>query len=225
MDLISAANPLLAKQDAKTVDLTDLASPLLLNRPKRSAKRELLDVRRSKTAADAIVALTKENELYGFTKGQFSVLDLIVACLKRTGPAHFTISTWTAARKEIVEIDGLVKSGAITGARWLVDYAFVRRDRQASHQIRQTFGHDSIRIASTHSKFCMFQNTAWQLVLRSSMNLNMNPRFEDFTLANDPELAAFLNGILDEIWTKQKKDILDAERPRGAECREFRDEM
>ena len=42
------------------------------------------------------------------------------------------------------------------------------------------------------------------------MNLNMNPRCEDFTLGHDPELAGFLNTILDELFAKQPKALADA---------------
>jgi hypothetical protein len=42
------------------------------------------------------------------------------------------------------------------------------------------------------------------------MNLNMNPRTEDFLIGHDPELAEFLNRILDEIWAKQQSEMADA---------------
>jgi hypothetical protein len=41
------------------------------------------------------------------------------------------------------------------------------------------------------------------------MNLNMNPRCEDFQIAHDPPLSDFLNAILDEIFGKQKKELAD----------------
>lgn len=220
MTLQPTRNPLLADDTLDCVDLAELRSPVILDRPKRNAKRELLDLRRAASAQTAIASLTKANELYGFTKGQFSVLDLIKACLDRTGPARFSISTWTAARKEIVDLEALQAAGQITETRWLIDYTFARRDRSALHHIRKVFGSDSLRVANTHSKFCLFTNDRWRLVLRSSMNLNMNPRFEDFTLANDPEVADFLEAILDEIWTKQARSWADKAKP-GENLRSF----
>jgi len=80
-----------------------------------------------------------------------------------------------------------------------------------------------VRVAQNHAKFAIFQNKTWRIVLRSSMNLNMNPRFEDFQIAHDPELATFLNAILDEIWAKQKKELADA-KPYEI-VKHFRDEM
>ena len=43
-------------------------------------------------------------------------------------------------------------------------------------QMREKLGRDNIRVAQTHSKFALFQNADWKVCLRTSMNLNMNPR-------------------------------------------------
>lgn len=201
------ANPLLAGKSVQTVDVTELEANAVFARPRSKGKRELRDVRRAKSAAAAIAGLTKTNELYGFTKGQFSLLDLIIACLQFTGPARLFVSTWTAARHEILKLQDLLEAGQILDVRWLIDFTFARRDPEAANQIRQTFGLDSVRVSQNHAKFCLFENDHWRLVLRSSMNLNMNPRFEDFSLANDPPLAKFLSTIIREIWTKQRRSL------------------
>ena len=39
------------------------------------------------------------------------------------------------------------------------------------------------------------------------MNLNENPRLEDFTLAHDPELAGFLIGAMDDLWANQRRSL------------------
>ena len=157
--LNTTPNPLLADDTMQAVDLAAIEAPTTLVRPKRTHKRQLLDLRRAENAVVAIEPLTKEVEIYGFTKGQFSVLDIIKACLARTGPAHFSISTWTAAQKEIIELETLHAAGAmLPGPRWLIDYTFARRDKSALHHIRHVFGADCLRVANTHSKFCLFQN-------------------------------------------------------------------
>src|SRR5208282_2884524 len=92
-------NPILTDGRVKTVQLERLESPTILARAKpRSGKRQLLDLRRKRTAKEALAGLTQDNELYGFSKGQFSMLDLLAACLEKTGPAHLALSTWTASR-------------------------------------------------------------------------------------------------------------------------------
>lgn len=216
-------NPLLTKTQVDTVDVGELDCPATLIRGKRDKLREMRDLRRRETAAEAIRGLNQANEIYGFTKGQFSLLDLLVACLELTGPAHMSLSTWTAARAEIQYLDKLQRTGKLLSARWLVDFTFARRDPEAANQIRTTFGLEAIRVAQTHSKFCLFTNDDWKLVIRTSMNLNMNPRFEDFTISHDPELAEFLGGLLDTIWRKQKRTLADA-TPQEFKAH-FREEM
>lgn len=205
--LAQQANPLLGDGSVRSVAAADVEAPTVLARTKDHARRELRDVRRAASAAAAIAGLKQDNELYGFTKGQFSLLDLIIACLAHTGPARIFISTWTAARHEILKLQDLCAAGQIESVRWLIDFTFARRDPEAANQIRQTFGADSIRVSQNHAKFCLFENAMWRLVLRSSMNLNMNPRFEDFSLAHDPPLANFLTTIITEIWTKQRRGL------------------
>jgi hypothetical protein len=192
-----------------TVDLDDLKAPTVLRRQSAAAihRRTLLDLRRRQSAAEAISGLTRDVEIYGFTKGQFSLLDLLTAAIDVTGPAAIVLSTWTAARTEIQALRQLRDEGKMTSLRWLVDVTFARRDPAAAPAIRETFGLDAIRVAQNHSKFALFTAPNWQLVLRTSMNLNMNPRFEDFTLGHDPALYQFLAAIIQEIWTKQKREL------------------
>jgi hypothetical protein len=204
-----SANPIAESSSVKTVPIEDLSSPTVYIRPNKSHQRELRELRAKQKAGDAIAGLTMENEIYGFTKGQFSLLQLLESVVEITGPVSFSLSTWTAARHEIQALQKLFEQGLLLDTRWLVDFSFVRRDPEAANQIRLAFGVDAIRIAQTHAKFALFANNRWKLVLRTSMNLNMNPRFEDFTLSHDPELYAFIDTILREIWTRQKRELAD----------------
>ena len=211
MGLRPAENPLFA-DTSRAVDLVRLKAPTTHRRKLAGAKRELRDARRTETAAAAIAGLDHETEIYGFTKGQFSLLNLIQAIFLVTGPAHLSLSTWTAASHEIESLHAMRARGDITGFRMLIDFSMARREPAMTAQLREKLGRENIRVAQTHSKFCVFQNATWKIVLRSSMNLNMNPRNEDFTVAHDPAMASFLNTILDEIWAKQKAEVAD-QRP------------
>jgi hypothetical protein len=204
-------NPLL-KVAVTAVDVEKLTVPTVFSRPRRDHKRKLRDARRAQSAREAIAGLDRKTELYGFTKGQFSLLDLIVAVLDLTGPVHLTLSTWTAALAEIGVLVDLLQRGSITGTRWLIDFSLARRDPAVTASLMEKFGKENVRVCQNHSKFAIFQNAKWAIVCRSSMNLNKNPRMEDFTIAHDPKLAKFLNSILDDIWSKQKSTMID-EKP------------
>lgn len=217
-------NVVLAEGRVKAVKIEDaISGNAVLTRPKRSAKREIRELRAKQSAAEAVAGLAQDNEIYGFTKGQFTLLELWQAVLGVTGPAFVTISTWTAARNEIRVIENLLIEHRLTGARWLIDATFGRRDPEACAYIKKTFGADCMRIANTHTKFAVFTNDRWKVVLRTSMNLNMNPRFEDFTIAHDPELADFITDLMDKIWAKQKASLADATATE--KDRYFREEM
>ena len=175
------------------------------------AKRARLEVMRQQSAAEAVADLARDGmELFGLTRGQFSLADLLVAILEKTGAAALSISTWTAAHADVERMMALLESGQITGCRWLVDQTLPRRTPALAAQIRNLFGDDAIRVTKTHAKFATIVNDEWQVALRSSMNLNQNPRLECFQVGHDPELCQFLGAALDDIWRRQHRSITDA---------------
>jgi hypothetical protein len=201
-----AVNPLLFEAAAPVVNPAVIQVPTKWH-PIRRKSTALL---KRETAAKAIEGLQRDGmELFGLTRGQFSLTDLLQAVLAKTGPAELSISTWTAASADVLTMQELLNSGQITGCRWLVDQTFVRRVPALAAQIRRQFGDDAIRVTKTHAKFCTVINAEWQVAIRSSMNLNQNPRLESFQLGHDPELCAFLTAALDDIWRRQDRSLQD----------------
>jgi hypothetical protein len=47
---------------------------------------------------------------------------------------------------------------------------------------QSSFGPSSVRYVINHAKIATIQNDNWKILLRGSMNLNFNPRFEQFDL-------------------------------------------
>ena len=216
-------NLLFQEMENPTRDLSELESPTVIKRKKPEFKRELRDLRRQQNAAEILAGFDKESEFYGFTKGQFSVVDLLQESVKHTGRADLVISTWTASKADVSKVLEFLDSGKVNSARWLVDLTFQNRSPELAHQIRQTFGMDAIRVAQNHSKFFMLSNDSWKVICQTSMNLNYNPRFENFNIKHDPELFDFHQTIVDEIWAKQTKKLASK---RPAEIKKFfKDQM
>lgn len=210
MQLELAPNRLLAEEKIPVADC-NLISPAVMKRP--IGKRNIVDLRRKQSAAVALAELERDGcELFGLTKGQFSLTDMIEAILAKTGPAALTISTWTAANADVARMMKLLASGQIVSCRWLVDLTFVRRCPALAQQIRNKFGADAIRVTKTHAKFCTIVNSEWQVALRSSMNLNQNPRLESFQVGHDPELCTFLDGVVTQVWATQRRELAEAVR-------------
>ena len=213
----------------KLIDNIDKTANITTGKPevitkKKSAKREIKDLRRKSTAKEAIETLDRDVEIFGFTKGQFSSIDLIHAVIDKIGghAEKLTISTWAAAKADVSQVLDMLSSGIIDDSRWLLDLTFQRRMPELAASIRNTFGDDSIRVAKNHAKFTLIKSKNWKIVIRTSMNINYNPRFEDFTLSHDPELYDFISSVVDSVWEKQTKDLA-FERPKDIELNFFKD--
>lgn len=157
------------------------------------------DVRRTQYAdnvRDAVGAVTPGCEIYGLTRGQYSLIDLIEHVLSYTGPADLTISTWTAAGADIEYALRLTKDGRVRSITWIVDSSFPVRQPAYCAAMRERFGDESIRVTQTHAKFVLITNAEWHVVLRTSMNLNENRRLESWELSDDEGLHDYLASVV-----------------------------
>lgn len=201
-------NPLLSAAVSPVVDPVVIRKAHIAR--KLAAVRELRDARRDKTASAAFAGLERNGqEIYGLTRGQFSLIDVLETLLAKTGPARLHLCTWTATGQHVARLITAFRDGRILAGRFLVDVSFTRRCPQEAAAIRNAFGFDSIRVTRTHAKFAVIENDAWQLALRCSANLNTNPRAEHYEIGHDPKLAAFLLSAMDDCWRSQDRALVN----------------
>ena len=153
-------------------------------------------------AREAIAGLEDGLDILGFTKGQFSFVDLIDAVLGITGPSSVTVCTWTAAAADASFLGGWCKQGRIKNFRLLVDYSFLTRrgGQDAVDEVIRHFGSDAVRVTRTHAKWGIVSGEDAEIAILTSMNLNANPRFEYFHATWDTEVVGLLAGIAQEVW-------------------------
>jgi len=157
----------------------------------------------AKNVAEAVGDIEHGCEIYGLTKGQWSLIDLVEYCLATTGPADVVVSTWTAANADITFANALFKNGLLRSLRFLVDFSFPSRQPAYCAALREAFGDDAVRLTRNHAKFVLMLNDEWSLVVRTSMNLNENRRLENFEISDSPEMSEFLVSVVDEIFREQ----------------------
>ena len=133
-------------------------------------------------------------------------------CLQQAGPADVFFSTWSAATADIAAAHRFLQNGQIKSLKFLVDYSFQSRKPEFCQELIDAFGHDALRVTVTHAKSVLITNDEWNLVVRTSMNLNYNPRFENFEISESKEFADFMKAIINEIWT-------DSKAAEGFDCR------
>ncbi|MBT6338806.1 MAG: hypothetical protein HOJ48_05870 [Desulfobacula sp.] len=182
---------------------------------KKSNKRgRIIRVCKKSIASEAIGKLQKNTDTFILTFGQFSLIDTLTSILDQTGPAHVTISTWTAANADLERSASLMASSEILSLRMIVDIFFKTRQPKYFYHMINLFGSNSIRQMKTHAKFIIVQNDQWNIVVRTSMNLNKNPRLENIEISENKDFTDFFNKIVDEIFNEikpneVKKSILD----------------
>jgi hypothetical protein len=167
---------------------------------KKSNKNKEIRACKHGSAAEAIGKIEKNTDTFILTYGQFSLIDALTAILDQIGPAHVTISTWTAAHAHLDRSADLMSSADILSFRMIVDRSFKTRQPKYFYHMTELFGTDSIRELRTHAKFMTIRNEKWDIVVRTSMNLNENPRLENIEVSENKSFADFFCNLADNIF-------------------------
>jgi hypothetical protein len=150
-------------------------------------------------AAKCIGPITREMSLFAITRGQFSMIDAIFHCLSQIGPAQISVWTWTIADYEVEAMAGLMARQEITSGGLIIDASADRRNGVIIEQWRQRFGDEAVRICKNHAKIARVWNENFRLLLRGSMNLNMNPRFEQLDITENGDDFTLVERIESEL--------------------------
>ena len=127
------------------------------------------------------------------------------------------IATWTAGAADLSRSAESLHNGNIRSLRFVVDCSFGQRQPGYLAQVRRLFGDEAIRSTRTHAKYAVITNDEWSVAVRTSMNLNENPRLESIEVSDDPDLAGFLLRVTDEIFAGESAgDFRTKSRPELA---------
>jgi hypothetical protein len=153
----------------------------------RANTRRRRAVESFRSAAETIGPIEKDMALFALTRGQFSMIDAVHHVLAEIGPAAVSIWTWTIADYEIEVMTSLLVRSEITGAVLVIDRSAEDRNAKLIDQWRQRFGDASVKVCKNHAKVATLKNERFRLLLRGSMNLNFNPRFEQLDVTEGGE--------------------------------------
>lgn len=131
-----------------------------------------------KTAAECIGPVSPGMSLFAITRGQFSMIDAVLHVLDCVGPARLTIWTWTIAGYEIDVFSALMRDGRLTDGLLIIDHAGRVKNASLIADWSGVFGPRSVKYVVNHAKIATVEGGGLRVLLRGSMNLNFNPRFE-----------------------------------------------
>jgi hypothetical protein len=106
------------------------------------------------------------------------MIDAILHCLDCVGKAEISLWTWTVAEYEIQCLERLMLDKRLTGAALVIDHGARGKNKALLDKWTSIFGPHSIKLVVNHSKIATIKSADYKLLLRGSMNLNFNPRFE-----------------------------------------------
>lgn len=159
----------------------------------------------SSNAEDAIYSLEKGKRIIGLTRGDFSLIDLIHAIIKKIGKSKIICCTWSAGIKDSNQVKWMLNSGLIDSFTLVTDHSYVTRQKKYALAIEDLFGKENIRTSEIHAKFVLIQNDEWNIAIRTSMNLNANKTCETFEIDDDPEIYNFYANFVKETFKNTPK--------------------
>lgn len=165
---------------------------------------------RGESAARCIGEITRGGDIFGLTKGDFSMIDILRHIARQIGPCRIDIGTWTAAAADIKQAENMLSDQNILGMRWLVDRSFPARQGKYYSSLLEKFGQDSVRLARFHAKFILLENDEYTVAVRTSMNLNENKRIEFYEISEGSPISDYLRGIVDYHFAQPSEDSYSA---------------
>lgn len=153
-----------------------------------------------KTASECIGEIRNNMSLFAITRGQFSMIDAVLACLDQTKtPATISVWTWTIAEYEIECMQRLMADKRLKSGRLIIDSGARKKNIELINQWRASFGSNSVKYVVNHAKIATIETDEYKLLLRGSMNLNFNARFEQFDITEGGEDFNLVKEIENEL--------------------------
>lgn len=151
-------------------------------------------------AALAIGNIHAGMSLFAITRGQWSMIDAVLHALDQVGASKLSLWTWTVAEYEVQVLTRLRTDQRVTGGRLVIDAGARVKNAAIIKEWKGAFGEGSVRYVTNHSKIARIESAGGlKLLLRGSMNLNFNPRFEQFDLTEGGPDFDLVESIEDEL--------------------------
>lgn len=167
---------------------------------KTPRNRKFVDI--NAAAATIIGQLEPETEIYGITKGDISLIDIIAHVMNDTNSRDVLLATWTAAAGSLQTFSDMLSAKAIRSIRMIVDPSFITRKPADCDLVFRLFGPDAIRCAPSHAKYAVLTGGRLPATIRTSMNLNPNRRIETFEISIDPAMADYHLSLADSVFAE-----------------------
>jgi hypothetical protein len=138
--------------------------------------------------------------LFAITRGQWSMIDAVLHVLSEVGPSKLSLWTWTVAEYEVQVLNMLRDDKRVTDGRLVIDHGARNKNAAIIADWQLAYGPESVRYVINHAKIARIESkSGLRFLLRGSMNLNFNPRFENFDITEGGPDYDLVEEIEDEL--------------------------
>ena len=128
------------------------------------------------------------------------MIDAVLHLLDQVGPSKISLWTWTVAEYEVEVLTRLRLDERLTDALLVIDHGARNKNAEIIKAWKDRFGPESVRYVVNHAKIATVESeSGLKLLARGSMNLNFNPRFEQFDLTEGGEDFELVKRIESEL--------------------------
>jgi len=167
-------------------------------------RRQILATKRERVA-EVVDRLPEPGETFHVVvNGIFDHFDFVPRVVELMGPVdQFYGSTWTMNRQNALDLLQMFDEGGLKAIALLTGLYFKRRETAVYATVLeglQARGQRYIAFAN-HAKVSMFvqQESETYIVIEGSANYTANPRLENFTITNDPQVCDLHRTWMEEI--------------------------
>jgi hypothetical protein len=151
-------------------------------------------------ASECIGKCVKDMSLFAITRGQWSMIDAVLHVLNEVGPSKVSLWTWTVAEYEVQVLARLRMDKKLLDGRLIIDAGARNKNSGIIAEWQNAFGPQAVRYVINHSKIATVESAnGLKFLLRGSMNLNFNPRFEQFDISEGGPAFELVKEIEDSL--------------------------
>jgi hypothetical protein len=127
--------------------------------------------------------------IHYMTEGRWNLHDLLVYCIRQTGPADVYICMYAIKEYQAGLIGTMKKQQSIRQVHALLDYRSGVQHADALQILKVNT--DSLGMIRTHAKLIVIRNEKWGVVLTGSANLTANTRCDAGVITCDKTIADY----------------------------------
>jgi hypothetical protein len=135
-------------------------------------------------AGAAVAEMARGLHLFGFSKGQYGLLDLVEAVLLQVGRAELSLCVPALDARSIERLAGFRGEGLINRCLLALDHAYPgsREGRKLRQAIEEAVGEVMVRVIRHQCRFALLAAGEWRVTILTAMPLTRSARLSHWSL-------------------------------------------